>query len=180
MTTADDEMDAALWAAGALTPQECEVMRERLKTDPTLAERLRDWDDALAPLSAFAPRVTPRDGLLEEIEARIDARAALKALSRTMRASEGDWIKVRPGMRIKILHQMVAIGRQTILLDIEPGAAYPAHAHEQDEEIFMISGDLSIGGQELGPGDYHVSPKGSLHEPATTRAGCRCLVSMAM
>jgi len=176
----EDEIDAALWAAGALSAPEYAALKERVKRDPKLAEKGREWEEALAPLAALAPNVAPPAGLFEKIEARLDSRLRLEALSRTLRADSGDWITVSPGMRVKLLRQNVELGRQTVLLDIEPGAVYPAHAHEQDEEIYMISGDLTIGAEELGPGDFHVSPKGSRHPSATTRAGCRCIVSMAM
>jgi len=180
MSNPDDEQDAALWAAGALTPAEHEAFHDRLKGTAVLAATAREWEDALAPLAGFAPSVAAPGGLFETIEKRIEARARLEALSRTLRAQEGEWIKVSPGMRIKLLHRNPDVGRQTVLLDIEPGAVYPAHAHQQDEEIFMISGDLMIGADELGPGDFHVSPKGSRHPAANTRAGCRCIVSMAI
>lgn len=175
-----DDIDAALWAAGALTAAEHEAVRERLKRDAAFAAKAHEWEEALAPLAALTTPVAAPEGLLEKIEARIDARARFESLSRTLRAQEGEWIRPSPGMRVKILHRNLDIGRQTLLLDIEPGAVYPAHAHEQDEEIYMISGDLTIGAEELGPGDFHVSPKGSRHPAATTRAGCRCLVSMAI
>lgn len=176
----DDDIDAALWAAGALTAPEHAALKDRMKRDPEFAAKAREWEDALAPLAALAPDATAPTGLFEKIEARLDSRLRLETLSRTLRADTGDWIKVSPGMRVKLLHRNVELGRQTVLLDIEPGAVYPAHAHEQDEEIFMISGDLAIGAEELGPGDFHVSAKGSRHPAATTRAGCRCIVSMAM
>jgi anti-sigma factor ChrR (cupin superfamily) len=180
MSDSRDDMDAALWAAGALTKEECAALVERLRSDPAFAARAREWEDALAPLAEMTPAIDPPKGLLDKIEARIEARAKLETLSRTLRAEEGVWINVARGIRVKELHRNAALGRRTILLDIEPGALYPAHAHEQDEEIFVISGDLTIGGEELGPGDFHVSPKGSRHPSATTRAGCRCIVSMAI
>jgi quercetin dioxygenase-like cupin family protein len=53
----------------------------------------------------------------------------------------------------------------------------PAHVHDHDEEIYMISGDLTIDGEELGPGDFHFIPKGSRHPGETTRQGCRCIIT---
>jgi hypothetical protein len=41
----------------------------------------------------------------------------------------------------------------------------------------MISGDLTIDGEELGPGDFHFIPKGSRHPGETTRQGCRCIIT---
>ena len=127
-----------------------------------------------------AGAIEPPSDLLGKIEARIDARTKLEAMSRTLRANEGEWIALSPGVRFKELHRNAACGRRTILVDAEPGATFPSHEHEQDEEIFMISGDISFGDVELGPGDFYFSPKGSLHAAHRTRAGCRCIIEQAI
>ena len=75
---------------------------------------------------------------------------------------------------------MLPIGRQTILVKVEAGAVYDGHNHEEDEELYLISGDLTIGGVELRPGDFHLAPKGSRHPAATTRGGCLCLFVMGV
>jgi quercetin dioxygenase-like cupin family protein len=112
--------------------------------------------------------------------ARIDAREKLQKISRTLRANEGEWIFMGPGARFKELDRNAALNRWTILFDAEAGAAFPEHEHRQDEEIFMISGDLSFADVELGPGDFHFSPAGSVHAAHRTRAGCRCIIVQAM
>jgi hypothetical protein len=180
MSDPDGGAEAALFAAGALTAEEHERLRERLTTDPRFEGEVREWEDLLAPLGLYAPPQLPPEDLLAKIEARLDEGGKFEALSRTLNEGQREWITVSPGMRVKLLHRMLEIGRQTVLLDIDRGAAYPGHAHEQDEEIFVISGDLVIGTEVLGPGDYQVSPKGSRHPPATSRGGCRCLVIMSM
>jgi quercetin dioxygenase-like cupin family protein len=172
-------MEAALLAAGALTAHEQEALRKRLKTDPRLAAEVREWEDALAPLALLAPPEAAPEDLLARIEARLHAGGTFDALSRVLREGQGKWITASPGMRVKLLHRMPEIRRQTVLLDIDPGASYPGHAHEQDEEIYIISGDLVIGSVVLGPGDFHVSPKGSRHPAATSRGGCRCIVALS-
>jgi anti-sigma factor ChrR (cupin superfamily) len=180
MNDPDDDMDAALWAAGALSYAEVASLKARLKRDPVLAAKTREWEEALAPLAAHAGEIAPPADLLDKIEARIDAQAKLESMSRTLRANEGEWILLVPGVRFKELHRNAALNRWTILVDAEPGAAFPAHEHTQDEEIFVISGDLAFGDVDLGPGDFHFSPKGSLHAAHRTRAGCRCIIVQAM
>lgn len=176
----DDDIAAALWAAGALTAPEHEAVKQRLKRDPDFAAKARDWEETLAPLAGLAGAIEPPPALLDDIEARLDARIKLETMSRTLRANEGAWMALVPGVRFKELHRDDALGRWTILVDAEPGAAFPPHEHAQDEEIFMISGDLSIGDVELGPGDFHFSPRGSRHPENRTRAGCRCIIVQAM
>jgi anti-sigma factor ChrR (cupin superfamily) len=178
--TSEDDIDVALFAAGALNREETEALKTRLKRDPALAAKAGEWEEALAPLAIHAGEVAPPADLLARIEARIDAREKLASMSRTLRANEGEWIMLCPGVRFKELHRNVALNRWTILVDAEPGAVFPAHEHTQDEEIFMISGDLAFDDVELGPGDFYFSPKGSLHAAHRTRAGCRCIIIQAM
>jgi quercetin dioxygenase-like cupin family protein len=180
MSDPDDDIDAALFAAGALTGPETVALKERLKRDPALAAQAREWELALSSLATLAGAIEPPADLLGKIEARIDARTKLEKMSRTLPANEGTWIALAPGVRFKELHRNATLGRWTILVDAKPGAAFPSHEHAQDEEIFMISGDLSFDNVELGPGDFHFSPKGSLHAAHRTRAGCRCIIVQAM
>jgi hypothetical protein len=177
MSGAEDDVDAALLALGGCTAEEHARLREKLKRDRDFGDQVENWEMLLAPLASFVPEVAAPDGLLGRIESRLTARQRLEALSRTLRANEGEWIRVSPGLRLKLLNNQP--DRRTVLLDVEPGACYAAHEHLGDEEIYMISGDLTIGDVELGAGDYHFSPKGSRHPDATSRAGCRCIVSVA-
>jgi len=176
----DDDIDAALFAAGALSANETAAIKERLKHDPELAAIAHEWEEALSPLADCAGAIEPPAGLFDRIEARIDARDKLTRMSRTLRANEGEWIALAPGVRCKELNRNPAMRRWTILVDAAPGAIFPSHEHAQDEEIYMISGDLAFGDVELGPGDFHFSPRGSLHEAHLTREGCRCLIVQAM
>jgi len=173
----EDDIAAALFAPGACNMDELASLRERLTHDSAFVSLVESWEMLLGPLASFVPEARlPRD-LLGKIEARLDGRQRLEALSRTLSANEGEWIRFSAGVRIRILENQS--DRRTILLDVEPGAQYAAHDHAGDEEIFMISGDLVIGDLELAAGDYHVSPKGSSHPAATSRKGCRCIVAMA-
>jgi quercetin dioxygenase-like cupin family protein len=176
----DDDMTAALLAAGALSPEEHALAQERMSRDSVFAAKAREWETALAPLAVLAPPAAPPADLLERIEERIDARRRKKMASLTLRDGEGEWIAMAPGIRMKILHQNLELRRQTILLEAEPGAVYPPHDHPQDEECYMISGDLVIGDEVLHAGDYQVAPAGSRHPMLTTRTGCRCILILAM
>ncbi len=172
----DHDIDAALMAAGALTAPERDALSQKLLTDPAFAQAVADWESALAPIAGILPSVEPPADLLGKIEARLDDRAKLAELNLTVRASDGVWQDMGPGIRFKVLHHNPARQRQTILLVAEAGARHPAHVHDSDEEVFMISGDLTIDGEELGPGDFHFSPKGSHHPEESTREGCRCVI----
>ena len=178
MSHSNDDIDAALWAAGALTAEEHAAVRRRLKSDPAFARNADDWERALAPIAGHLAPIEPPDGLLAKIEARIDRGGARAARSHTLHAVDGDWIDLGPGIRIKVLHRDMERRRQTILLVADPGAVHPAHVHDTDEEIFVVSGDLTIDGEELRPGDFHFSPAMSQHPQETTRDGCICVITM--
>ena len=52
----------------------------------------------------------------------------------------------------------------TIFLKFRAGAVAANHMHPEGEELVVISGDITIGGQRLRPGEYLYSPPGSSHE----------------
>ncbi len=172
MTTESKEQMAALYALGALAPVEYEGVRR----DREVVERAEAWEPMLAPLAATLVPLSPPPDLFARIEQRIDSRAT----SFTLGTGDGRWITVTPGLRVKILNTNPETRRQTILLDVDPGADYGAHSHDQDEEIYMISGDLQFGAISLSAGDYHLARAGSSHTRASTRGGCRCLVMRAI
>lgn len=182
MNDADEETElAALLAAGALTGAEREAALRRERDDSAFAAEVAGWEAALAPLALDLPQLAPPEGLLGEIDARLDARERFarlaKKLQEPLRQPEGDWIVIATGLRCKLLEQYPEERRHLILFEAEPGALYPAHTHVETEELYMISGDLLIGEElELRPGDFHVSRAGSRHPDLTTRRGCRCLI----
>lgn len=176
----DDDIEAALFAAGALTAAETAALKARLAQESTLAAKARDWETALSPLAAHAGAIEPPASLLEGIEKRIEARERLERLARTLRPEQGQWIALAPGVRFQELDRDETLRRWTILVDAAPGATFPSHEHEQDEEIYMISGDLAFGDVALGPGDFYFSRQGSMHATHLSRTGCRCIIAQAM
>jgi len=177
MSDSDDDMDAALWAAGALTAGERDAVRRRLASDPGFARKADEWERALTPVSGLAAPVEPPDGMLARIEARLDG-GGHSAMGHTLRAADGKWMELGPGIRIKVLHRNMEARRQMVLLVADPGAVHSAHVHDTDEELFVVSGDLTIDGEELGPGDFYFSPAMIQHPRETTKRGCTCVISM--
>jgi hypothetical protein len=179
MSQADDETDmtAALLALGALTGADLASARRREREEPSLAARIAEWERALAPLALSLPPYAPPDGLMAQIDARLDARERFVRLAQTLREPEGEWIVIAAGLRCKVLERYPEQRRQMILLEAEPGALYPAHEHREMEELYVMSGDLVVGDDDqLRAGEFLVSQAGSRHPDLTTRTGCRCLI----
>jgi quercetin dioxygenase-like cupin family protein len=177
MTHAQDDIDAALLATGALAARELQAARDRMNADPAFAARVQEWEESLAPLALALAPLAPPEGLLEKLEARLDARARFERIAKTLREPEGDWIELSPGLRCKPLTEHSDASRQIVLLDAEPGAVQAPHRHETHEEIYIISGDLIIDSEDFGPGAFVTTKPGVSHDVTTTRTGCRCLIA---
>jgi anti-sigma factor ChrR (cupin superfamily) len=63
---------------------------------------------------------------------------------------------------------------------MSPGAIYQEHAHDIEEETFVVEGDLSFGDLRLGAGDYHIAAAETRHPPGRTVGGCVVLVTTSL
>jgi hypothetical protein len=178
MSGEDDDRQAALYALGVLSGADYALAAERVTHEPAFAEAVAGWEVRLAPIGLALEPLEPPADLLDRIEARIDAATAISVQRLVIRATEGEWIDVMPGVRCKLLHQKPEIGRQTILYEMQPGTTGSIHGHDDDEEVYVVWGDIRFGDDILGPGDFHLSPKGSLHPPVYSTGGCLCLIVM--
>ena len=90
----------------------------------------------------------------------------------TIRADDGPWIELVPGIKKKVLFANPETGTESFLLKAEPGAEAPPHQHEHDEHCLVLEGEVSFGdGIYLRAGDYHFAPGGSEHARAQTDVG---------
>ena len=156
-----------------------EACRRRMAEDKSFAARVEAWERRLAPLADAGEAELPA-GALERVEARIDQSGVELPGTMTVRAGAGDWIEAAPGLRIKIMNRIEAANRETFMAWLQPGAEYVDHDHDQDEEIYMIEGDLIIGEVVLKAGDFHVARAGRHHPVHRTKTGCICLISQAI
>lgn len=174
----DDER-ASAYVLGTLGFSERESCRLRAIEDQGFAALVSAWENRLVPL-AFSPDAIVPGHLFAAIEARIGASGVELPGTVTVRAGAGDWIDVSPGLKIKIMNRIAALNRQTFMAWLQPGAEYSDHDHDQDEEIYMIEGDLIIGDLVLKAGDFHVASAGRHHPVHRTKTGCLCLITQAI
>jgi quercetin dioxygenase-like cupin family protein len=179
MSRMNDQEAAALYALGSLDGTEREMLRARVVEDKAFSALVSGWDNRLAPLLPDEESTLP-DGLLAKIESVIDAAGFELPGTVTKRACEGEWTQVYPGLNIKVLNKIEQLNRQTIMVRLDAGCEFHSHEHSQDEEIYMISGDLIIGELTLGPGDFHVARMGRKHPLHRTKTGCVCIISQAI
>ena len=87
-------------------------------------------------------------------------------------AGAGEWFGNPDGpgkFRVLRLHDD---GGATVEVRMQAGTRGKAHLHPKGEELFMLEGEVSIGGEELAPGDYLYTPPGAWHF-AAARTDCR-------
>ena len=98
--------------------------------------------------------------------------------SHTVRANEGKWVTMAPGVRSKRLTKDAR--RTTFLVELEPHAVLPEHGHEGGEDSYVIRGSCSIGSLSLDAGDFHHVDSGAHHGDVVASAeGCVLLITVA-
>lgn len=136
----------------------------------------------LKPLDEVDPDCTTMQALRNRVMQQIDTDLPDTRPSRplTIRADDGDWQTISPFIQKKMLHQDNRLGTQTYLLRVQPGAEDEPHIHLSDEHCLVLEGEISFGDLHLGAGDYHLAPRGSRHERATTRQGALLFIQTGL
>lgn len=108
-------------------------------------------------------------------KAKIALQQPTKGLT-FIRASEGTWRGIAPGVVAKVLSFDPTSRRITTLLRFAPGASYAPHRHTEVEELYVLEGGCTIAGREMTVGDYHRAEAGTVHHETSTGDGCLLLV----
>lgn len=131
---------------------------------PLLAAPLVD-----AYASASAPPAGLRDRLAERVALSLRAEAAMH----TRRRGQVPADRPSPGVSVQTVYEATGATLRpgeplaARLVELQPGAAYDPAAQTQRDWL-VLRGTVQLGGQVLGPRDYHVAPAG---EPARAVAG---------
>ena len=191
MITEQQQEQAGLYAAGALTEAEQQAFEAELRGNAELRELVRGLRSAATMVALSAPQVGLPAGLKQKVFDRIQSRNANRPTDQQTKASVAsklpgfsfvgaseskDWRQLPiPGAWIKFLSIEPAKGYAVLLGRLEAGVRYPAHFHEGAEEIYMLTGDLHIGDRKLGPGDFHHADAGTSHPVNYSEEGCTLL-----
>jgi quercetin dioxygenase-like cupin family protein len=128
----------------------------------------------LAALAGLLPEQLPEAPVRDCLRDRILAHAQKPAGMSVVRADEGVWKPILPGIRIKSLRK--GEGTETTLWKIDAGAVLPAHPHTQQEECLVLEGSVLHGGVEYFAGDYLLADAGLMHAEFTTTTGALLLI----
>jgi anti-sigma factor ChrR (cupin superfamily) len=146
------------------------------------AERLT----AALPESQPPPRVKEKlmqqIASLSEVASEVAPHAAEVPLpeqspaSLILRAGEGRWHTILPGVEVKRLFVDPVAKTVTSLVRVAAGAIYPAHFHVGVEHLYVLDGDIVFEDHTLSSGDYEVRYAYTKHSAATTAPGEGCLL----
>lgn len=127
-------------------------------------------------VAPVAPRASLRERLMARVEGHTDVRLdPLKGLT-FVKASEGTWQKITPGVLAKVLFFDPVSRRATALVRMAPGSSYAPHRHAEAEELYVLEGGCFCGGRELTAGDYHRAEAETEHHDTSSDEGCLLLV----
>ncbi|MCI0537175.1 MAG: cupin domain-containing protein [Verrucomicrobiales bacterium] len=183
---------AALNAVGALEGVELQELEAQLASaSAAVAPQMAAFNDlvGLLAISLAAPQEPPPDlkaKILSKItetapdaepksgaENQRGSEASPAGFKFVLAAEQPDWQKLRvPGAWVKLLSFDAERGYAVVLGKLDAGARYPAHKHLHGEQIYVLSGDLHIGAQRLGPGDFHHADAGTAHGVNYSETGC--------
>jgi quercetin dioxygenase-like cupin family protein len=184
---------AALNALGLLDPQERAVLEQGLEAAPDAGRQdVQSLEETAEFLGLAVPLVNPPARLRERLMARIHG-GLLEAKSEqshqvwkewtpsatgslVVRHGDEGWQKVSEGVWAKQLFVDPARDMATMLIRMEPGAAYVPHLHGGPEQCFVLEGDIHDGEQVYRKGDFQCLPGGSTHGVQWTEAGCTLLI----
>ena len=137
------------------------------KTAPVLSDEIN---------AAIASKITPTTPA-PEVAMRIKSKLMQRVQTDTHQfvfAKQGEWKTVANGVQIKLLHK--AGKSKSFLMKMAANASIAGHLHTQDEESFVLEGEVYIEGILCHQGDYHYAHAGSKHEPIKTLKGCTLLI----
>jgi quercetin dioxygenase-like cupin family protein len=122
------------------------------------------------PVVAALGELTPPLGPPPEVRERL-----LERLSRPwvfVRAADVGWGDDAPGLATRPLYRDAVEGRVTSLVRLVAGARHPRPRHAAIQELFVLQGDLTVGDQRLGVGDYGALVTAAGPDQPITEDGC--------
>jgi anti-sigma factor ChrR (cupin superfamily) len=194
MITEQQQETAALCALGLLSPEDQERFAAQVRANDELRELLWSLQTTLDHLILAGPTAPVPAALKGKVLQRIRARMAQSGhaepaqvqraapeLQFKKAAGSTGW-KALPiaGAWIKLLSFEPTRGYAVLLGKLDPGVRYPAHVNVGPEDFYILTGDLHVSGNELGPGDFHHADAGSRHGENYSVAGCTLLAVLTV
>ncbi|HXN10482.1 MAG TPA: cupin domain-containing protein [Steroidobacteraceae bacterium] len=122
---------------------------------------------AIAPAAMAPERVA---------DLRERVMAGVAGTTQVLRAADGEWKQLLPGVKIKTLHVDREHGTQTSLWRLAAGARIPPHPHTKDEECLVLEGSITHEGIVYGQGDFLFTRPGLRHRDFIAPEGALLMI----
>lgn len=174
---------APLYVLGSLDEAERQWVEAQMQADPDLAAEIAEYEAAITTLPYATPQQALPPGLKERVFHRVTGKTPPAATQETpsnisigqnFNFSHLKWRPFNaPGFEMARLHLDRETRELTCLVRaVTGGLSYPAHRHVGSEEILMLEGELRIGDNWYGPGDYIRSAAQSIHPSGASVTAC--------
>ena len=170
---------AASYALGTLSEEDKAIFEAMLKENGPASVHLNYFNEIIEDITHSTQPIEEPNGLEDKLFTRIQEEKEIAEKETGflfVRDSEGDWVEVVDGVRVKQLYEDPDRKFSTVLVKMDAGATFPDHVHAEAEECYIIEGELSMGGMTFGKGDYIRADAHSVHESIYTENGCFLLV----
>lgn len=173
---------APLYVLDALVESEKQDFEAQLTIDTELRAEVEGLRNIAGEIGFAAEPIAPppqmRERVLQAAQRKNPGILHFDPDLVIFRSGDIDW---RPhptaeGLQTKALFYDRERGYLTTLLKMKAGAIYPAHVHEDVEEIYVIEGEVEIQGFPMGPGDYCRAKPGSRHQIGYSKTDALLLV----
>jgi len=196
MITEQQQEQASLYVLGVLGEEEKASFTAELRRNEELRALLRALEHTVQKSILPADLHQPPPALKEKVLSKIRARTVKNPEASQSRPSPtsssdslkflrtkaaGDWKALPvPGAFVKLLSFERARGYAVLLGKLDPGTRYPAHINAGPEDFYILTGDLHVGAQVLGPGDFHHADAGTTHTENYSVEGCTLLAVLTV
>ncbi len=130
-------------------------------------------DEISAAIASKIIATTPAPEVAARIKTRLMQRVNNNSHTFVF-ANQGEWKTVAAGVEVKLLHKTA--DAKSFLIKMAANTSIEAHEHTQDEESFVLEGEVWLEGVLCHAGDYHYAHAGSQHQQIRTSQGCTLLV----
>ncbi len=135
-----------------------------------------DLDEFAELLASSVLPVTPAEAVRNRLMTRVADWNSLKPLA-DVRPYDSPWLDGgAPGVEIRQLFRDRQTGRTTMLVRMEAGAVFPAHHHADDEQCYVLRGDIRWGNVVYKEGDFVVMARDTTHPELRSEAGNLLLI----
>lgn len=169
---------AVLYAVGALSTDETAGVDRLLAAgDLQLADEIRIFRETAASTALALPDSAPSASVKSRLMAKIRPTEEMPAGMDLLRGGGKKWRESGfAGIQFKLLHHDKQANLITQLVRMAPGAVYPGHHHEMDEQCYVIAGSVRMDDLVVHEGDYVCAHAQTDHRVMTTETGCTVLL----